>query len=71
MAVAVGLTVFAFVGMLAAGIDLLENATTEPLVPVGDGGLYLLVNKPGVQATFDVSVTEYRSPIPGSWCTSR
>jgi hypothetical protein len=63
--VAAIVTAAAIGGLLAGGVSLLGDATTQPLAPITDGGLYLFVNKPGVRAAISISVTSSREADPG------
>jgi len=63
--VAAIVTAAAIGGLLVGGVSLLGDATTQPLAPIADGGLYLFVNKPGVQAAISISVTDSRAADPG------
>ena len=44
---------------------LFISATTYPLAPVSDGGLYLLVDKPGVTANLNISLSQTMQADPG------
>jgi hypothetical protein len=62
--IVIALTGAAVISLFIVGIAALGKATSTPLAPLPDGGLYLYVDRPGVTASIDVVVQSSREDKP-------